>query len=109
MPSGRPVALDANGADGGPEVVLEGARIAAADDIKVRLFGSAGALSQSEGIEVVEAPEAIGNDEEPVAAVRGKPDASVVKAAGSVADGLSSALVSAGSTGAAMTAALFAL
>jgi glycerol-3-phosphate acyltransferase PlsX len=44
-----------------------------------------------------------------VGAVRSTPDASVVRAAAAVAEGRCSSLVSAGSTGATMTAALFAL
>ena len=51
----------------------------------------------------------IGNEAEPVAAVRSTPEASVVRAAAAVAEGRCSSLVSAGSTGATMTAALFAL
>ena len=34
-----PVALDGFGADAGPEVILEGARLAAGDGIAVRIFG----------------------------------------------------------------------
>ena len=103
-----PVALDAHGADGGPELVAEGARLAAADGIAVRLFGPAG-TEAGPGVELVECEGWIPNDAEPVAAVRSQPGASVVRAAGDVADGRSAALVSAGSTGATMTAALFAL
>jgi glycerol-3-phosphate acyltransferase PlsX len=104
----KPVALDAHGADGGPEVVLEGARLVAEGDIPVRLFGPAG-LPDAAGVELVECETWIGNDEDPVGAVRSKPDASVVRASADVAEGRSSAVVSAGSTGATMTAALFAL
>ncbi|MGZ5323713.1 MAG: phosphate acyltransferase PlsX [Solirubrobacterales bacterium] len=103
-----PVALDAQGADGGPAVAIEGARIAAASGIAVRLFAPA-SLEVPEGVELVPCEDAIGNDVEPVAAVRSTPDASVVRAAADVAAGRSGALVSAGSTGAAMTAALFVL
>jgi phosphate acyltransferase len=103
-----PVALDAYGADGGPELVLEGARIAAADGIPVRIFGPA-SLDPSSGVELDPISDWIGNEAEPVAAVRSKPDASVVRAAAAVAEGRCSSLVSAGSTGATMTAALFAL
>jgi glycerol-3-phosphate acyltransferase PlsX len=103
-----PVALDAHGTDSGPEVVLEGARLATADGIAVRVFGPA-SLGGSEGVEVVAAEDWIANDADPVAAVRSTPGASVVRAAADVAEGRSSALVSAGSTGATMTAALFAL
>ena len=108
MPSTLPVALDAYGADAGPETVLEGARLAAADGIAVRIFGP-GTLEVSDGIELEPTTEWIGNEAEPVAAVRSTPEASVVRAAAAVADGSCSSLVSAGSTGATMTAALFAL
>src|SRR4051795_11366483 len=108
MPSTAPVALDAYGADGGPELVLEGARLAAADGIPVRIFGPSG-LASSERVELDLTTEWIGNEAEPVAAVRSTPDASIVRAATAVADGSCTSLVSAGSTGATMTAALFAL
>jgi phosphate acyltransferase len=106
------VALDGRGADRGPEVIVAGARAAAADRIAIRVFGSRDELVEldgTDGVEVVPAAGAIGNDEEPVAAVRSREDASVVMAARDVAEGRSDALASAGSTGATMTAALFAL
>jgi glycerol-3-phosphate acyltransferase PlsX len=107
-PHHLPVALDAYGADGGPELVLEGARIAAAGGIPVRVFGPA-SLEPPAGVDLDPTTEWIGNEAEPVAAVRSKPEASVVRAAAAVAEGRCSSLVSAGSTGATMTAALFAL
>src|SRR5690349_9120154 len=103
-----PVALDAYGADGGPELALEGARLAASDGIRVRIFGPS-SLTPGGGVEVDSTTEWIGNEAEPVAAVRATPDASIVRAAAAVADRSCSSLVSAGSTGATMTAALFAL
>jgi glycerol-3-phosphate acyltransferase PlsX len=106
------VALDGRGADRGAGVIVKGARAAAADGIAVRVFGDPaelGELQDAAGIDLIAAAGEITNDEEPVAAVRSQPDASVVMAARDVADGGSDALVSAGSTGAAMTAALFAL
>jgi glycerol-3-phosphate acyltransferase PlsX len=103
-----PVALDAYGADGGPELVLDGARLAASDGIPVRLFGPAD-RDPPAGVELDPTADWIGNEAEPVAAVRSTPEASIVRAASAVADGRCSALVSAGSTGATMTAALFAL
>ena len=51
MTERQPVALDAYGADGGPELVLEGARIAAAEGIPVRLFGP-GSLTPADGVEL---------------------------------------------------------
>ncbi len=106
------VALDGRGADRGAEVIVGGALAAAADGIGVRVFGDPGeltALEGAEGVQVVEAPGWISNDEEPVAAVRSKEDSSIVLAARDVAEGRSDALASAGPTGATMTAALFAL
>jgi glycerol-3-phosphate acyltransferase PlsX len=103
-----PVALDAYGADGGPEIVLDGARLAADGGAAVRVFGPSSSDSSS-GVEIEPTESWIDNDADPVAAVRSTPEASVVKAAAAVADGRCSALVSAGPTGATMTAALFAL
>ncbi|MCB0865190.1 MAG: phosphate acyltransferase PlsX [Solirubrobacterales bacterium] len=106
------VAFDALGAEGGPDVVIPGVRAAAEDGIAVRVFGSPSALEplgSIDGVEVVACEEVIGNDEEPVRAVRGRPGASIVRAAADVAAGDSHALASPGSTGATMTAALFAL
>jgi glycerol-3-phosphate acyltransferase PlsX len=106
------VAFDALGAEAGPAAVIEGVTDVAADGIGVRVFGRTAELEQLtgvSGVEVVEATEAIGNDEEPVRAVRGRPEASIVRAAADVAAGDSDALASPGSTGATMAAALFAL
>jgi phosphate acyltransferase len=108
---GATVALDGYGAEQGLDVLAEGARLAAADGIGVRVFGPERALGLSgvEGIEVVQSEEWIANDEDPVTAVRAKKEASVVRAARDVAEGRSSALVSPGSTGATMAAATFGL
>lgn len=106
------VALDGRGADRGAEVILGGARAAAAGGIDVRVFGrpeELRELASSDGVELIAAPEAITNDDDPVAAVRSKERASVVLAARDVAEGRSDALVSAGPTGATMAAALFSL
>ncbi|MFN8114331.1 MAG: phosphate acyltransferase PlsX [Solirubrobacterales bacterium] len=105
------VAFDALGAEAGFDAVSEGVALAAADGIAVRVFGPESALHGlgSGLVEVIDTTEAIGNDEEPVRAVRSRPEASIVRAAADVADGRSDALASPGSTGATMTAALFAL
>ena len=106
------VALDGRGAERGSEAVIAGARAAAADGIRLRVFGDLQALRDAEeieGVELVAAEEEITNDEDPVGAVRDTPRASVVLAAADVAAGRSQALASAGPTGATMTAALFAL
>jgi glycerol-3-phosphate acyltransferase PlsX len=108
---GVTVALDGYGAEQGFDVLAEGARLAAADGIGVRVFGPERSLGLDgvEGVEVVDTREWIGNDEDPVAAVRAKPEASVVRAARDVADDAADAMVSAGSTGATMAAATFGL
>ena len=105
------VALDGYGAEQGFEVLAEGARLAAADGIGVRVFGPQRALGLDgvEGIEVVQTADQIGNDEEPVPAVRSRKEASVVRAARDVSEGNSAAMVSCGSTGATMAAATFGL
>ncbi len=111
MPEGVTVALDGFGAEQGFHALAEGARLAAADGICVRVFGPPAELGLEgvEGIEVVPTSEWIGNDEDPVAAVRAKKDASVVRAAADVAGGGAAAMVSPGSTGATMAAATFGL
>jgi glycerol-3-phosphate acyltransferase PlsX len=103
------VALDGFGAEQGFDALAEGARLAAADGIGVRVFGPDRALGleRVEGVEVVPTTESIGNGEDPVPAVRAKKGASVVRAAADVAEGRSAALVSCGSTGATMAAATF--
>jgi glycerol-3-phosphate acyltransferase PlsX len=83
------IALDANGADGGPEIVIEGGRLSG---VPVEIFGPP--------------MPGIGNDEEPVRAVRTKEDSSIVQAARAVGDGRAEALVSPGPTGATLAAAL---
>jgi glycerol-3-phosphate acyltransferase PlsX len=66
----------------------------------------AGILEDSGGaVEIVDAPTGISNRDEPARAVRAQPDASIVQAARAVADGRADALLSAGSTGAALAAA----
>jgi glycerol-3-phosphate acyltransferase PlsX len=102
------VALDANGADLGPAEVAKGAALAAATGTRVLLFGPAAEFGEtSDGVEVVDAPVSIAKEPDPARAVRRTPDASIVQAVEAVADGRADALVSGGSTGAALAAALF--
>jgi glycerol-3-phosphate acyltransferase PlsX len=105
------VALDGHGAERGFDVLAEGARTAAADGIGLRVFGPPDelGLDGADGIEVVPTADSIGNEEDPVPAVRAKADASVVRAAADVAAGNAVGMVSAGSTGATMAAATFGL
>jgi phosphate acyltransferase len=105
------VALDGFGAEQGFDVLAEGARLAAADGIRLRVFGPPAELGLDglDGVEVVPTSEWIANDEDPVPAVRAKKEASVVRAARDVAEGGAEAMVSHGSTGATMAAATFGL
>jgi glycerol-3-phosphate acyltransferase PlsX len=102
------VAVDANGADLGPAEVAAGAALAAERGTRVLLFGPAREIgSTPDGVEVVDAPRSIAKAPDPALAVRSTPDASIVLAARAVADGRADALVSGGSTGAALAAGLF--
>ncbi|HHY09706.1 MAG TPA: phosphate acyltransferase PlsX, partial [Firmicutes bacterium] len=108
------IAVDAFGGDFAPEQIVEGALRAGAEGIKVALTGDekrlkslVGGKTGSENIEIVHAPEVILMEEAPVEAVRTKKDSSLVAAARLVKNKKAGALVSAGSTGATMAAALF--
>ena len=72
------------------------------------LFGPAAELgAPPAGVEVVDAPVSIAKAEDPVAAARTTPDASIVLATQAVAEGRAQALVCAGGTGAALAAGTF--
>ena len=97
------IALDANGADGGPSLVSEGA---ARSDEEVLLFGPEASMGEPGArVQIVDAPEKITGGEEPVKAVRARPDASIVQAARAVGEGRADGLVSAGTTGPTLAAA----
>jgi glycerol-3-phosphate acyltransferase PlsX len=98
------IAVDALGGDRAPEEVVAGAVDAASPAIQPVLFGPRGLDTQ--GLELVEAPDSIGMDEKPADAVRAKPDSSLVAACRAVGEGQADAVVSAGNTGA-MLAACF--
>src|SRR5882672_10367641 len=108
---GVTVALDGFGAEQGFSALADGARMAAADGIRLRVFGPEQSLGLDgvDGIEVVPTRDWIGNDDDPVPAVRARKEASVVRAARDVAAGNADAMVSPGSTGATMAAATFGL
>jgi glycerol-3-phosphate acyltransferase PlsX len=98
------VAVDAMGGDRAPDEVVAGAADAASSELQPVLYGSA--ALDSRGLRLVEAAGVIEMEESPVEAVRAKPESSLVKAVRSVADGEAAAVVSAGSTGAALAASL---
>jgi glycerol-3-phosphate acyltransferase PlsX len=103
------IAVDALGADRGPGEVLAGALTRAREGTRCIVFGPREQLedgASADAIEIVDAPVGISNEDEPGRAVRSRPDASIVQAAKAVAEGRADALVSAGSTGAALAASL---
>ena len=72
------------------------------------LFGPTAEIGTlADGVEVIDAPVSIAKATDPAFAVRSTPEASIVQAARAVADGRAEALVSGGSTGSALAAALF--
>ncbi len=98
------VAVDAMGGDRAPQEIVAGASEAASAELQPVLYGSPSL--DSHGLPLVETAGVIEMEESPVESVRAKPDSSLVKAVRAVADGEADAVVSAGSTGAALAASL---
>ncbi|MBI5869418.1 MAG: phosphate acyltransferase PlsX [Actinobacteria bacterium] len=110
------MALDAMGGDFAPDEIVHGAVAAAGPSLKVILTGNRREIERClesagdpirEHITVVDAPEVIGFDEDPVKAVRDKTGSSLVMACREVAEGRADGVISAGNTGAMLAAALF--
>jgi len=101
------VAVDAMGGDRGAEEIVAGALAARSDDVAPLLVGPAGLETQ--GLELIEAPDVITMDEKPTEAVRAKPNSSLVAACRAVGEGRAQAVVSAGNTGAMLAACLLEL
>ncbi len=114
------IAVDAMGGDNAPQAVIEGC-IAALDDMEadIVLVGKEDVVREElkkyegmydeERIQIVHAEEVIENEDSPVKAVRTKKNSSLVMAVEMVRDGSANAVLSAGNTGALMTAALLRL
>lgn len=109
------VALDLLGGDHAPESVVDGALLAANDvdlvlvgpvEVAERLLAERGASGR---FRLVAASQVVEMDEDPARAIRAKRDATVRVAARLVRDGEADAVVSVGSTGAALAAAVFTL
>ena len=101
------VAVDAMGGDRGPEEIVAGAVDAASDNVEPVIVGPRGLDTQ--GLELIEAPDVIAMDEKPTEAVRTKPNSSLVVACRAVGEGKADAVVSAGNTGAMLAACLLEL
>ncbi|MBU9712481.1 phosphate acyltransferase PlsX [Evansella tamaricis] len=106
------LAVDAMGGDNAPESIIKGCQLALESfpDLKVTLVGNEKEITKftnaSDRIEIVHTDVIIDNDDSPVKAVRRKKDASMVLAVQQVKDGVADAAISAGNTGALMTAGL---
>jgi glycerol-3-phosphate acyltransferase PlsX len=106
------IAVDAMGGDSAPDQVVRGAVVAQEAGHDVVLVGDADQVEPileklGADLPVEHAGQVIEMDDDPARAIREKKDASVSVAARLVATGDADALVSAGSTGAALAAAAF--
>jgi glycerol-3-phosphate acyltransferase PlsX len=100
-----PVAVDALGGDKAPAEIVEGAKQAVAAGIPVLLVGPADLANRGD-LPLHVATEFIDMHEDPASSVRNKKDSTLVVSADLVRDGLASAMISAGNTGATMASAL---
>jgi glycerol-3-phosphate acyltransferase PlsX len=115
------VALDAMGGDHAPGTEVSGAVAALAElpgDFVIQLVGRSDAIeaelarypgADRARLQVIEAPDVIGMGEKPLAAVRRKPNSSLVVGLGLQKAGASDAFISAGNTGATLAAATLVL
>jgi phosphate acyltransferase len=107
------LAVDAMGGDHAPKEIVLGVDKALKEfqDIEILLYGDEAEISKyitsRERLNIIHTDEVITGTDEPVRAVRRKKNASMVLMAQAVADGKADACVSAGNTGALMTAGLF--
>jgi len=106
------IAVDAMGGDTAPLEIVEGALIAAGNGVDVVLVGDEAQIAplidgRGVSVSIRHASETISMDDDPAHAIRQMRDASIVVASKMVANGEADAVVSAGSTGAAIACAAF--
>ena len=104
------LAIDMMGGDNAPNIVLEAVEKAVKDfeDLEIILFGDAEQCHiKHPRVEVRHCTEKIEMDDEPVRAIKRKKDSSMVRMAEAVKQGEAEGCVSAGNTGALMSAGLF--
>jgi glycerol-3-phosphate acyltransferase PlsX len=104
------IAVDLMGGDNAPQEIEKGVLQAVEEDgsLEVLLFGLKGAYSGNHPrVEFIEVTEKIESEDDPVRSVRRKKDSSLVRACRAVKDGEADACISAGNTGALMSAGLF--
>ncbi|MBO8171070.1 MAG: phosphate acyltransferase PlsX [Bacillaceae bacterium] len=111
------IAVDAMGGDLAPDATVDGINQAArelsdihfiltGDESRIKKVLDQKRISLASNIDIFHTPEVIQTDEEPVRAVRKKKDSSLVQAVHMVKEGQADAVISAGNTGAFMTAGL---
>lgn len=110
------IALDAMGGDHAPEVEIEGAAQALHDlppGFRIQLVGRTADVEAAvsafrhldrDRVDIVDAPQVIGMGEKPLAALRSKPNSSILVGLGMQKAGHSDAFISAGNTGAVLAA-----
>lgn len=107
------LAIDAMGGDHAPKEIVLGAMDAVAqiDQLEITLFGDENQikphLTSTANIEIIHTDEVITGEDEPVRAVRRKKNSSLVLMAKEVKEQRADACISAGNTGALMSAGLF--
>lgn len=112
------IAFDAMGGDLGYQEMVKGAVLAGGNDLEVILVGDENLIStelkkyndeETSHISIHHASQVIEMDEEPATAYKAKRDASIIVATRLVKEGKADVVISAGSTGAQMTAGIFVL
>ena len=108
------IAVDAAGGEHAPYEIVKGAIKAAQEyEVDIALVGRRAILhvlssryAKKAGFTIVEANEVIGPQESPIKAIQSKPNSSIVVGINLVRDGIASAFISAGNSGAVAAAAL---
>jgi len=111
------IAVDAAGGENAPREIVEGAIKAVEEyDVEIALVGNKAILHvmasrhiNKSKLSIIDASQVIEPREHPVKAVKSKPDSSIVVGVNLVRDGIASAFVSAGNTGAVVFASLLSL
>ncbi|MRG85436.1 phosphate acyltransferase PlsX [Salinibacillus xinjiangensis] len=107
------IAIDAMGGDNAPEAIVKGVCYAVENipNLSVVLVGDKqkinSYLTTTKNIDIIHTQDVITSEDEPVRAVRRKKNASMVLMANEVKEGRADACISAGNTGALMSAGLF--
>lgn len=106
------IAIDAMGGDFAPENIVKGVNLAKKElsDVTFQLYGDATKirefLDNEVNVEIIATSEVIDFHDDPVTAIKAKKDSSLVRAVTAVKKGEADAVLSAGSTGALLTAGL---